>query len=148
MCLFRLYKIDDKRSGVTFRARSIEVGSCFGGLICVNFLLLYWAWHRIWEAFKKKKVLNIVRGLLLFRNSVAEIYDWSVVLFFLSISWKVWTCLNFSINGTQFSICWKCQISYYITELASIKCIPVETRRRFNAYKTSIRRRRRRIHVL
>ena len=24
-----------------------------------------------------------------------------------SISWKVWTCLNFSINWSQFSICWK-----------------------------------------
>ena len=29
----------------------------------------------------------------------------TILSFSLSISWKIWTCLNFSINGNHFSIC-------------------------------------------
>ena len=42
--------------------------------------------------------------------------------FLFSISWKVWTCLNFTVNWNQFLICWKCQIfCYYITQLDAFK---------------------------
>ena len=29
----------------------------------------------------------------------------TILSFSFSISWKIWTCLNFSINGNHFSIC-------------------------------------------
>ena len=42
--------------------------------------------------------------------------------FLFSISWKVWTCLNFSINWNQFSICSKSQFfCCYITQLVFFK---------------------------
>ena len=33
----------------------------------------------------------------------------SIHSFFVSISWKIWKCPNFSINWNYFLICWKCQ---------------------------------------
>ena len=64
-----------KTSASIFRARCIASKSCRWYLRCVNPFFRFSLTREIWLAFKIKEVSNKVRGLLLFRNSVAEIYS-------------------------------------------------------------------------
>ena len=50
--LFRKYRIGDKTSAVTFRARCIEVESRCYRLSYVHSLLFRWAWHGLWQTSK------------------------------------------------------------------------------------------------
>ena len=64
---------------------------------------------------------GLLAGYSLFSYHVFTFIPNRIHSFLLSISWKVWTCLNFSINWNQFLICWKYQIFYYITQLVDFK---------------------------